>query len=866
MSTKEDNKTTVEATENEKKLPVIPWALEWPDMKICITSHSGFEKLQPAEQEKVREEYGDGLIELDFVSARRLDEMHLLVVERSTWNKLQKNIQDKLKEEYGENDGLRIFADGFLTLVDTANYPTSQRGNALVFCRLRGRDYVHTAKPAVGYWWEKLATDEDGFFGGYWAKDEEDTGLKAELNKITDDLWKIFLAIHVDSDKDKDSDISDGDSKPMKKARNEQMKKWRTVIRDRYDAFANYEYDKIITRIKSVKNEENTIINDPAKCAEILPCLNGVYLLKTGDFRSTRKTDYVSYYAPTVYNSKAYDQNVRSALDLFFDKEQDEDRANGVENYFWELVGTGLYPVIRKDTKSMVQLVGTKTNNGKSTLVRALVATLGDSDKNGLAQQVRPEAFAKVAGANTGTLTPDLATIKWARAVFVSEPDENLKINWAQVKNLSSGEQMNISDKHEKMYKIPAQFCMYWDTNYFLRVDDPTIFARGTMKLVPFEHTFLEKDRDEDIDKKLSTDTARSYILRLMLEGLRRYMEKKFTVPTICQKMLKDYEGSSDKLGDFLAQNYVKTGKPSDKVYIRKVVYPRYIEWCAENGYKGVEAPNEFIRKLRNRPGVTVGSRNNAFTLDCYVVRGAAQAAAAEVKVPFDGFPNPLAWYLQNFTAVGAAETLPEQMEIGKEEATAPDEVEKEGAAAPADVEKEGAAATAPAMTLGDLMADFQARAKVEDPTAEIQDVWGVWAELNRRRWALVTCQDIAKSEITSHHILTDKELEQKGQERVRVIISSLQRQVDETIEKIDDQETREAVRFLTNEGPLQQYVPNWNESIRRIVSNAMFGVDSLDTEIMKEAKRIRDAEIEREKLVKAEKERLEKQAEKKQE
>lgn len=852
MSTKEDKKTTAEATENKNKRPVIPWSLEWPDLKICITSRSGLEKLQPAEQEKVREEYGDGMVELDFVSARRLDEMHLLVVESSTWNKLPKSVQDKLKDEYGENDGLRIFADGFLTLVDTKNYPTSQRGNALVFCRLMGRDYVHTAKPAVGYYWEKLATDENGFTGGYWAKDEEDTRLKADVNRMTDNLWKIFLTIHVDSDKDKDADISDGDSKPMKNARNEQMKKWRTTIRDRYDAFANYEFDKIVTRIKSTKNEEKVIINDPEKCAEILPCLNGVYLLKTGDFRSTQKTDYVSYYAPTIYDSKAYDQNVRDALDLFFDKAQDEDRANGVEDYFWELVGTGLCPTLRKDTKAMVQLVGTKTNNGKSTLVRALVAALGDSDKNGLAQQVRPEAFAKVAGANTNTLTPDLATIKWARMVFVSEPDENLRINWSQVKNLTSGEQMNISDKNEKMYKIPAQFCMFWDTNYFLRVDDPTIFARGTMKLIPFEHTFLEGDRDEDIDKKLSTDTARSYILRLMLEGLRRYMEKKFTVPTICQKMLKDYEGSSDKLGDFLAQNYVKTGKPSDKIYIRKVVYPRYIEWCAENGYKGVEGPNEFVRKLKNRPGVVVSSRNNAFTLDCYVVRGAAQTAA-EAKVPFDGFPNPLAWYLQNFTAAGAAEALPEQMEVEKEEATATAEVGEEETAAPA-----------PALTLGDLMKDFQARATVEDPTAETQDIWGVWAELNRRHWALVTCHDIAKSEITSHHILTDEELAQKGQERVRVIVSNLQRQVDETIEKIDDQETRDAVRFLTNEGPLQQYVTGWNESIRRIVTNAMFGVDSLDTEIMKEAKRIMDAEVEREKLVKAEKERLEKQAEKK--
>lgn len=521
-----DNGTNTAAAE---AAPIILWALTWPDLGVGLIPCREFEKLDPEHQEKLRADYGDGLVLLDWIKARRRDEMGLLVLEQSTWEKIPDDTQKKLREQYGEDDGLRVFADGFLALVDTKNYPTSQRGNALAFCKLRGRDYVHTTKPAAGYHWEKLATDKGGHSGGYWAADDADTWLRAALNRLTDDLWRMYLSVRVDDDKSKKGGKR-GDPAPtatndelQRAARDDLLTKWRSTIRDRYDSFANYELDKIAARIKAIKDEDGVKMNDPDRCSRLLPCLNGVYELDTGNFRSARPDDRMSYYAPTIYDPTAYDQNTRAALDLFFDTAKDKGRAEAVEGYFWELMGTGLYPVLRKDTKAMVQMIGTRTNNGKTTLVRALMACLGDADGTGLAQSVRPEAFAKIAGANTSTLTPDFATIKWARLVFVSEPDESLRIAWSTVKDLTGGGYMKINPKNEAVYKIPAQFSMFWDTNYYLRVDDPTIFQRGTMRLVPFEHSFPETDRDPDIDKKLATPAARSYFLRLMLDGLMRY-------------------------------------------------------------------------------------------------------------------------------------------------------------------------------------------------------------------------------------------------------------------------------------------------------------------------------------------------------
>lgn len=806
----------------------IPWAMTWPDLKVGLIPSLEFEKLGPEQQEKLRADYGDGLALLDWVKAQRRDEMGLLVMEQSTWDQLPAAIQEKLREHYGEDDGLRIFADGFLALVDTKNYPTSQRGNALVFCKLRGRDYIHTTKPAAGYHWKKLATDKGGHSGGYWAADDADTWLRAALNRLTDDLWQMYLSVRVEEKEKGKKDGKQSDPAPTatddelkRTARNDLLVKWRSTIRDRYDSFANYELDKIAARIKAVKDEAGVKMNAPDRCAKWLPCLNGVYDLETGDFRSARPDDHMSYYAPTIYDPTAYDKNTRAALDLFFDTAKDKDRAEAVESYFWELTGTGLYPVLRKDTKAMVQMIGTKTNNGKTTLVRALMACLGDADGTGLAQSVRPEAFAKIAGANTSTLTPDFATIKWARLVFVSEPDESLRIAWSTVKDLTGGGYMKINPKNEAVYKIPAQFSMFWDTNYYLRVDDPTIFQRGTMRLVPFEHSFPETDRDPDIDKKLATPAARSYFLRLMLDGLRRYVKNKgFAAPAICQKMVADYEQISDKLGEFLASCFVKTGRPADKVPIAKTVYPAYVKWLEANNYKGVESRPEFTRKLDNRPDVTIGGLQNARAIIGYTTKEGAllRVTSGAPAVPFGGLA-PLAWYLQNYTAEGPAEVAPEQLDT------------------------EGNATAAPALTLGDLAADFRQRAKQENPAAELPDDFGILAELLRLKWRLELQADILKSEIRSHHILTADELARRGQQQAQAIRAGLQKQVAEAMEEIGDERTRKAVRYLTGEGTLPQYTKRWSESVRRVILAAMLDGEPLEAATVKEAQRLQNLE-----------------------
>ena len=262
MSTNDNKKLETKAGNTAESKTTIPGALQWPELKICIISQWLFDRLETDQQEDLQKEYGDGLVVVNWIRARKMDKMGLLMFEKSTWSKIPETIQKKLLEEYGEEDGLRIFADDFLNLIDIKKYPTSQRGNSLAFYDLRGQDYVHTLKPSCGWCWKKLAT-VDGFTGGYWAQDNGDSWLKAEINKLTDELWDIYLSIKVLDDDNKKGGSVTTEDEAMRELRNDQLKKWRRTIKDRYDSFANYEFDKIAYRIKDLKDKEHVAMNDP---------------------------------------------------------------------------------------------------------------------------------------------------------------------------------------------------------------------------------------------------------------------------------------------------------------------------------------------------------------------------------------------------------------------------------------------------------------------------------------------------------------------------------------------------------------------------------------------------------------------------
>lgn len=128
----------------------------------------------------------------------------------------------------------------------------------------------------------------------------------------------------------------------------------------------------------------------------------------------------------------------------------------------------------------------------------------------------------------------------------------------------------------------------------------------------------------------------------------------------------------------------------------------------------------------------------------------------------------------------------------------------------------------------------------------------------------------------------------------MNAIVKDIRNQVDAALDSIVDQRTRDAVQYLVESGTLHQYIKLWRNSARTVILSAMQDGETVQTGIMKEAQRLYGlelakplmekamesqkaqaehkakiaqslAEVEAERI-KAEKRRLEKQAESEQE
>uniref|UniRef100_UPI001FDEC039 primase-like DNA-binding domain-containing protein n=1 Tax=Gracilibacillus lacisalsi TaxID=393087 RepID=UPI001FDEC039 len=109
------------------------------------------------------------------------------------------------------------------------------------------------------------------------------------------------------------------------------------------------------------------------------------------------------------------------------------------------------------------------------------------------------------------------------------------------------------------------------------------------MRVIPCDARVVE--RDMEIDAKLSTDNAKSYLLKLAIEGMQRIIDQgDLTECKAVSDITKEYFVQSDSVLGFL-ENYSVNGKETKNAYMQYTLY------CEESGLKAVGS-TEFGRRL----------------------------------------------------------------------------------------------------------------------------------------------------------------------------------------------------------------------------------------------------------------------------
>lgn len=327
--------------------------------------------------------------------------------------------------------------------------------------------------------------------------------------------------------------------------------------------------NKLITKLKEATFKEKVIkectymFHDETfydkldENIELIGCKNGVYNLKTKEFREGRPTDYISFSTPTNYQTSdeygEYSDShpyIKEVNDFFKQILPIE----GVRNYLKLLLGGCLYGRNINEHFYILEGVG---GNGKSKLIEFIEITLGQ-----YAASMSSNYFTQKKVASH-TANPDIAKIVHARIVTSQETEENEKFNISILKGIVGNDKLTYRPMYGACREVRPKFNMLMAVNHLPRLppDDEGTWRR--IRLIRFISRFTDNPdptnpyefkKDLELDKKFARWKEAFQFLLFEWHFEFRSLSGKIPEPEEVVEATKAYQKQNDQYSDFLTQ------------------------------------------------------------------------------------------------------------------------------------------------------------------------------------------------------------------------------------------------------------------------------------------------------------------------
>jgi len=299
----------------------------------------------------------------------------------------------------------------------------------------------------------------------------------------------------------------------------------------------------------------------------LLNCLNGTIDLRLGKLRPHRCEDLITKLVPVEYDPDAS----APTWDAFLDRIMAGTKE--LITFLKLIVGYSLTG--ETNEQCFFILCGTGAN-GKSTFLQAISRMLAD-----YARKTPTDTL--LAKKDQGGPSNDLARLCGARFVTAEETDIGRRIAESLIKQLTGGDTMTARFLYSEHFEFEPTFKLFLATNHrpLIKGADYAIWRR--VKLIPFDVTIPENERDRDLPGKLQQELPG--ILKWAVDGCLEWQKIGLKTPEKVDSATQDYRAEMDVLGDFLRDCCVKA--PHAWVFF-KDLYQVYEEWCGRNGERPV--------------------------------------------------------------------------------------------------------------------------------------------------------------------------------------------------------------------------------------------------------------------------------------
>jgi putative DNA primase/helicase len=331
---------------------------------------------------------------------------------------------------------------------------------------------------------------------------------------------------------------------------------------------------------------------------------NGTIDLRTFELRPHNPDDFLSKTANVTFGeNEKCDRWERFISEIMQD---DNDKAQFLQK--------ALGYALTGDTSEECFFIfyGNTTRNGKGTTAETTLHILGDYGRT-----AQPETIAQKQTSNGGAPSEDVARLKGARFVNMSEPDKGLRLNSALVKSMTGGDTITARFLHQNSFEFKPEYKLFINTNHLPRVNDDSIFASGRVKLIPFERHFPENEQDKGLKAFFRQPENKSGILNWLLTGLKLLNAEGLKQPQAVIKATAQYRADSDIIGQFMSECLIENRKFKAPL---KNVRAAYEKWCDENGRRPLSGRNLAEEFRKRGKYVENGAENKIYLLDYAII------------------------------------------------------------------------------------------------------------------------------------------------------------------------------------------------------------------------------------------------------
>ncbi len=249
----------------------------------------------------------------------------------------------------------------------------------------------------------------------------------------------------------------------------------------------------------------------------------------------------------------------------------------------------------RTDEQCPFFLYGTGANC-KSVFEETLAALLGE-----YGTATRTETIMQ---RGNGGIPNDIAALRGARYVSISETADGRRINEPLVMDMTGGDTMSARFMRQEFFTFRPNFKL-WIRGNHKPVIAGTDYIWRRIHLIPFIVTIPEAERDAGLLEKLREELPG--ILKWAVDGCVAWQKQGLRPPERVIDAVAEYRREMDVLGAFI-EDKCHSGKNAQVT--AKALYRAYRDWCDGAGESpvnqrrfGMALQERGIRKERTRAG-----------------------------------------------------------------------------------------------------------------------------------------------------------------------------------------------------------------------------------------------------------------------